>query len=495
MSVRYHNQSHNQSHKQPYNQSYQLAHNRSRPLRHAIYSSLQGQTRLLNPPHRKRQQPQSHPFTPTYEVGEIIGQGSYGTVRAATSNNKTYAIKETVCFFLEVDLMTRFAHPNIITMHDFITAPAYDHYSERDTSMYIVMEMGINTLSACHNFDVETIEPIIREMITAVAHLHKNNVYHGDIKLDNFVLCDDPYPDSTDYITKLIDFSLSGYHDTPCNAQTLLAPELYDRYYKSDAEYRSAKYKHISMRATDIWALGESILSLLVRQHRLDFKFSRDDYCNDPDAYLKSCKLTEYYRKLVSRLLHIDPRRRLYRFSSLLRELKIEVAMITEAIAPINTVATDHMEFAEAGKNTIIREGWSCNLEAEVVFLALDLYYRCISNLCQYETTLVAISCVYIAFDLVSNVDHSNGEVKRFIRRCMGGIEIKDVMIMCNVIAQTVRGNLYPPNLYTGVQHISTLQRRWSLLQNITMEKYIKIRKGSSYPHNMRKLRVPLKLL
>ena len=99
-------------------------------------------------------------------------------------------------------------------------------------------------------------------MLQAVAHCHKHNVIHRDIKLENFVI--NKVANEKKLIVKLIDFGISAIYDesnppsTKCGTIYTVAPEVL-----KNPSYDSR---------IDIWSLGIILFEMLT----LDIPFNGD---------------------------------------------------------------------------------------------------------------------------------------------------------------------------------------------------------------------------
>jgi len=147
----------------------------------------------------------------TYQIGKLIGNGSYGKVYIATNrSNKEHKVAVKVInkvdmdeedlesLKTEVSILQRVDHPNIVKYYE-----TYD-----DTkNIYLVMEFcsggelldNITTKKKNHErLTCEAMEKIVRALI----HIHSSNITHKDIKPDNIM-----YDEAG--CCKLIDFGLS----------------------------------------------------------------------------------------------------------------------------------------------------------------------------------------------------------------------------------------------------------------------------------------------
>ena len=105
---------------------------------------------------------------------------------------------------------------------------------------------------------------IIVQVITGVAFLHKKGILHRDIKLGNILFSGNR--------VKLADFGLSiRYRDQRvpreiCGTPNFLAPEVYEI--------------QLHSTASDVWAIGCVLYSLLVGQNPFLYKGMKETSCN-----------------------------------------------------------------------------------------------------------------------------------------------------------------------------------------------------------------------
>jgi serine/threonine protein kinase len=208
-----------------------------------------------------------------FELGRLLGKGSYGKVwRASPSPPAAVdccAIKEVAVdpFFgieglRELDICMRLRHPHLMSCREFFFAPATEEATEA-TSLYLVMDLAEGTLYERLTAFEEADRPrLMREMCSALAYLHANNVHHCDIKPENMLVFSDGHLRVADtgiaqYATSPFDFDICQspqYAPPEVLAHSLDAPTAY----MDEAVGGRANYDRVEplRGAADMWALG-----------------------------------------------------------------------------------------------------------------------------------------------------------------------------------------------------------------------------------------------
>jgi serine/threonine protein kinase len=181
---------------------------------------------------------------------------------------------------------------------------------------YVVMELcyGLDLVDAIqelvHGEDnpsadakkhMSHIAAVFREMVTAVLECHANNVYHMDIKPENFIHVSTGNVDGRASV-KLLDFGLAwvNVNSTPISPGTrlgcskYLAPEVFK------------KGLDVAPEAVDMYALGVSLFNLFTGKFPYPF-YRMGRPRSRPDL---SCVPIPEARDLIERLLARDPSQR-----------------------------------------------------------------------------------------------------------------------------------------------------------------------------------------
>ncbi|UJR13676.1 hypothetical protein I4U23_000688 [Adineta vaga] len=245
-----------------------------------------------------------------YIILKTIGEGSFAKVRlgihlitdmrvAVKVINKREVFKRNYLranLRREAAMMQRMSHPNIVQLHEVM---------ETENSYYIVLDLVqgmefVKYLTKRKQLDEDETRKYIRQIVSAVDHMHRANVVHRDLKLQNFIL------DENEDIV-IIDFGLSnsldekGFLTTQCGSPAYAAPEIF-----SHQEYGPS---------VDVWSIGVNMYAMLVG--KLPFKVEQRSRnlaklhacilkgCEIPNTLSKDCK------DLLTRLLEPSPTKRI----------------------------------------------------------------------------------------------------------------------------------------------------------------------------------------
>lgn len=196
-----------------------------------------------------------------YELGRLLGQGTFAKVHYArsTSTNQSVAIKvidkdkvmksgQTEHIKREISIMRKVRHPYIIQLFEVMATKS---------KIYFVMEYAkggelFTKLSKKGKLKEEVAHRYFWQLINAVEFCHSRGVYHRDIKPENLLLDENGN-------LKVSDFGLSalteskredGMLHTTCGTPAYVAPEVIKR-----RGYDGVK--------ADVWSCGVVLFVLL----------------------------------------------------------------------------------------------------------------------------------------------------------------------------------------------------------------------------------------
>ncbi|CAH2325502.1 serine threonine- kinase 33 isoform X1 [Pelobates cultripes] len=256
-----------------------------------------------------------------YTFGKKLGQGSFGVVIEAIhrASGKKWAMKKVnrekagssavKLLEREVSILKRVKHNHIIHLEEVFETPK---------RMYLVMELceSGELREMLHRkklfSEVET-RHIIHSLGSAIAYLHKNDIVHRDLKLENILVKSKDIADSEEMLLniKVTDFGLAvqkggvgseNMLQATCGTPIYMAPEIINA--------------HDYSQQCDIWSVGVIMYMLLcgnapfiansevelfeqIRKGELDFS---DDVWHTVSTAAKD---------VLQRLLKVDPAHRI----------------------------------------------------------------------------------------------------------------------------------------------------------------------------------------
>ncbi|ELA47982.1 serine/threonine protein kinase [Vavraia culicis subsp. floridensis] len=157
-----------------------------------------------------------------YKIVRIIGKGGTSTVYEAKYEGKPIAIKRILkenqaLAENEISFLQSLSHPYIVKLRDVI-------HREHDTLLLFDLHDSSSLLFNEHLTE-NTVLKIVRMVLQALEYMHRSNVMHRDIKLENVLL--------TKTHIKICDFGLAASRDehyTYCGTRKYMAPEMGGKY-------------------------------------------------------------------------------------------------------------------------------------------------------------------------------------------------------------------------------------------------------------------------
>jgi len=172
-------------------------------------------------------------FLNRYDISnEVLGQGYFAVVKVATikSTGKKVAVKfvnkklveKPENLDTETNLLRKVSHPHIVHLIDIC---------DTKNTLFIVMELMeggelYEEIVKRKSFSEKDASHIMEQLFSALNYLHKNNIVHRDLKLENLLLTR-----KNDLEIKLADFGLSKMYNgtamfTACGTPYYVAPEI-----------------------------------------------------------------------------------------------------------------------------------------------------------------------------------------------------------------------------------------------------------------------------
>ncbi len=213
-------------------------------------------------------------LTSRYRLERRLGRGGMGTVYKATDTSLERAvavklIREDLVtssdaaerFRREAKAAAAFAHPNLVTVHDFGV--------DSDTRVFLVMELleGVTLrqrLEQQKKFATQQILQILGGVCAGLEAAHERGLVHRDLKPENIFLAQS----SEGEVAKILDFGLAKFLASPTNAAAATVDTL-PGVLMGTPQYMSPDQLsgEVASAAWDIWALAVITYEMLTGAH------------------------------------------------------------------------------------------------------------------------------------------------------------------------------------------------------------------------------------
>ena len=249
-----------------------------------------------------------------YEIGEELGKGAYAKVKLAINKitKEKFAIKiyereklnsnsKKSCVYKEVQILKKLNHKNIAKLIEVIST---------EKQILIVQELieGIS-LREYYNNEIRNqkgisihkeaiFKKIFAQIFSAMDYIHKHNIAHRDIKLENILL-------KSNYEIKIIDFGFGMYNPEKklqkffCGTPNYMPPEI-------------AEKKPYVGQLADMWSLGVLVYKIFCADFPFKGKDEKELYKSIKSGKFSYAKYTpEYAKKIIGSLIVLDPNKRI----------------------------------------------------------------------------------------------------------------------------------------------------------------------------------------
>jgi len=151
---------------------------------------------------------------PRYEIRQVIGTGSYGSVCEAhdSERRRLVAVKRVRHMFedlvdckrilREIAILSQLSHEYIVQIHDVVAPGSAQNFDE----LYMIMEICDSDLKKLCRTDVTLtplhINTLLYNLLVGLKYLHSAGIYHRDLKPANCLV-------NQDCSVKICDFGLS----------------------------------------------------------------------------------------------------------------------------------------------------------------------------------------------------------------------------------------------------------------------------------------------
>jgi serine/threonine protein kinase len=257
------------------------------------------------------------PITKYYDIGRVLGSGNYSTVKECVekATGKHWAAKiiskaeagpkGLQMVQNEVEILASCNHPNIVRLKEVF---------ETDEHYYLLMELIrggelFDKIVELQQYSERDASRLIRQIVSALAHLHERQIVHRDLKPENLLLEND----TIESPVLLADFGLSKVLDpkhplnVPVGTPGYVAPEVVECLEDDTCTYGLE---------IDMWAVGVVLYILLCGYP--PFYAEDDDEVFDqilegnysyPESHWG--KISAQAKDLIDKLLVLDPAKRL----------------------------------------------------------------------------------------------------------------------------------------------------------------------------------------
>ena len=250
----------------------------------------------------------------SYEIGRTLGKGAYAIVKVCTNKitKERYAVKiyeksklndgsKKKCVYREIEILKKINHKNIAKLYDVITT---------DKQILILQELVIGiSLREYYNNEIRNqkgisehksiiFKKIFKQIFEAMNYIHKRNIAHRDIKLENILM-------TKNYEIKIIDFGFGMYNPENklqnffCGTPNYMPPEI-------------AFKKPYNGEKADLWSLGVLVYKIFCADFPFKGKNEKELYKSIERGKFRMANYTpEYVKKIILGMIVLNPNKRM----------------------------------------------------------------------------------------------------------------------------------------------------------------------------------------
>ena len=249
-----------------------------------------------------------------YEIGRTLGKGAYAIVKICTNKitKEKFAVKiyeksklndnsKKRCVYREIEILKRINHNNIAKLYDVMTT---------EKQILILQEL-VNGISLREYYNNEIrnqkgisehksniFKKIFKQIFEAMNYIHKRNIAHRDIKLENILM-------TKNYEIKIIDFGFGMYNPQNklqnffCGTPNYMPPEI-------------AFKKPYNGQKADLWSLGVLVYKMFCADFPFKGKNEKELYKAIEKGKFKMAPYTpDYARKVILGMIELNPNKRM----------------------------------------------------------------------------------------------------------------------------------------------------------------------------------------
>ena len=263
---------------------------------------------------------------------KVLGKGSFGEVyltskqgckeKFATKKiNKKFTQNPKAKKYLdnEINILKEINHPNIVKLYEVKETSTYYYLvTEYCNSGGLQMILDNYVKKNRKPFPEEVVQYFMKQIVSAIYYLHKKNILHRDIKLDNILVHYDSEEDKANNNLlkakiKLIDFGFARHLNPGELAQSILgSPINMDPGILRKLNKMAHSNEYGYDQKADIWSLGTACYEMLIGKNTFDAKSLRELVSKvEEGSYKLPTSLSSEAVSFINGMIQYDLKKRL----------------------------------------------------------------------------------------------------------------------------------------------------------------------------------------